>query len=93
MFLGGYDYGYDYGNLSSGDAYIRALVFFLLSVALLVIYILQQGFTIQSFIWMFVIVAGTAASVMKNNFMGKGVVGLVGISLGMVLGNATIQLK
>ncbi len=89
MFLGGYEYGYG----GSTDSKIRALVFFILSVALLVVYILQQGFTTQSYIWMAVILAGTAAAVMQSEFMSIGVVGLLGISGGMVLGNTTIQLK
>jgi hypothetical protein len=85
MFIGGFS--------SSTDAKIRALVFFMLSVALIVVFIIQKGFTTQSYIWMFITVSATAVAAMDNEMMSNAVVGLLGISLGMVLGNTTIQLK
>ncbi len=88
MFLGGASYD---GEMNPK---VRALVFFLLSVALLVVFVIQKGFTTQSYIWMFLTVTGTAAAFSNSSdFMATAVVALLGISGGMVLGNATIQLK
>ena len=77
------------------SAKVRAFMFFMLSTALLVIYAIQQGFTTQCGIWIFVIIAGTGVTAFSTptDFINTAIVALLGISGGMVLGNATIQLK
>lgn len=75
---------------------IRAVVFFLVSTALLVIYSMQQGkITTQGGIWIGVIVVGTAASftIKDSDLVSTVIMALMGLSGGMVLGNTTITLK
>ncbi len=84
------------GESAQMSRYVRAGVFFLVSVALLVIYCLQQGrITTQGGVWIGVTVIGTAAcaAIRDSDFVATVVMLLMGVSGGMVLGNTTITLK
>ena len=73
---------------------IRAVVFFLVSVSLLVVYGIQQNkFTTIIGMWIVVTIIGTLIAASKSSqLIADSVVLLMGMSTGMVLGNTTIKL-
>jgi len=89
--LGG---GYDEFSGEPMGAKTRAAVFFLVSVALLVIYGIQQSkFTTIIGIWIVVTIIGTLISFGRvTELIADSVLILMGLSVGMVLSNTTIQL-
>lgn len=91
MFLLGGDYESNREPMSSKA---RAAVFFLISVALLVIYGIQQNkFTTTIGMWIVVTIVGVIVAYSKSTeFIADVIIILMGMSAGMVLSNTTINL-
>jgi hypothetical protein len=72
----------------------RAILFFLISTALLVVYYIQVGVNTQFGIWIGLIILGTIVSATQDtDLVATLILILMGVSGGMVLSNTTIQLK